>query len=181
MTTRASWRNDTYLALIIGPFDTRVDADEWCGHAHNPSGGRPGEARVLALRRTGQDFVGLGRTGVADGADAQQAVVMLDTDEATVVYGPFASALDAALFWHDVTGALELTNVRKAGVCELTAPGADARASGAGGTAGWVVRSRAETTTGEPLVVGPFPDARAASAWRASSSHGGSVLPVREP
>lgn len=173
------------LALLVGPFDTRSDVDRWFVAAHSPGGGRCGRLWVLPLRRDGVDFVDLDVTGVETTADPSPAVVMLDTDQgATVVYGPFRNAMDAALYWQDITQILRLTNVSQTAVCELTAPDTQAPPSppGAqGADLGWVVRLPTTTTSAEmPVLVGPFPDEHAAHAWRGSSGDG-SVLPIREP
>jgi hypothetical protein len=96
--------------LLAGPFDSSMAARAWLGWAGGTSGEHTAECYVLPLRHSD-----LGMDGPPDEIQCGRAtsVVVVHTDHASVVFGPFDSGLDAALYWHDVTRDLTVTNVRQ--------------------------------------------------------------------
>lgn len=170
-------------ALFVGPFDTPATAIAWCASAEAPDGGREAEAHPLPMRHS--DI-----KGDTPPQTASPAVVLVDTDSGPVVYGPFSSGLDAALYWQHITSVLRLTNVRQAHVCDLTPPQPDHdaprpdTAPATAGERGWVLRlHNAATPDGDPVLVGPFTHERAAAAWHRTGepTPAGAPSPIHEP
>jgi hypothetical protein len=106
-------------ALLVGPFDSSADARTWHGRAGRTGGTHTAECYLLPVRRSDlcvQEPPG--ETGLPQAT----SVVLLDTEDDSVVYGPFDTGMDAALYWHDVTRVLTITNVRHVHICELAPP-----------------------------------------------------------
>jgi hypothetical protein len=174
-------------ALLAGPFDSHTAARTWCGRVRGSEIGHMAECHLLPLRRSD-----LGVDNPPNETTVPQApgVVLLDTENASVVYGPFSSGMDAALFWHDLTHVLELTNVQQVHVCELAPPtdGATPATDGVPDSTdervrGWVVRLAARANE-EPRLVGPFNDEHSARTWRAEpacAATTGTALPIYAP
>lgn len=172
-------------ALLVGPFGSLAAARTWLGRVDGSGSGHRAECYVLTLRHSD-----LGVDAAADEGSLPQAtsVVLLDTEDASVVYGPFGSGMDAALYRHDVTGVLTLTNVRQVHICKLASP-ADAVEPARDGekvstndrVRGWVVRL---TPIGhaKPRPVGPFNAEDSARTWcAASGSTAATALPIYAP
>jgi hypothetical protein len=199
-TPEATARDECVIALVtvptrevraafaVGPFDG-AQARRWLADALAPGRGRPAECRLLPVRASA---LGAARTPAATPEAPVPAVVLLDTSNGPICYGPFDSALDAALFWHDVTRTLDLANVHRAHVCDLIPPGPAAiptptseEPPGDDRVRGWVVRLQ-DRVDADPRVVGMFADHSSARAWRPEYSSPETtspqdLLPVHQP
>lgn len=164
-------------AVLIGPMDP-VAAEQWVV-ADDPLA----ECRILPLRRTGIAVDGLlDTTTTSDSGSSRPAVVLLETDDAEVVFGPFATGMAAALYGQMVRDTRILARVRSCSVCELAPPADDSDDDPATGCR-WVVRlidTHSAEDAGEPVLVGPFVSQRAARAWPTGGRRV-SVLPIRQP
>ncbi|GAB3000796.1 MULTISPECIES: hypothetical protein [Amycolatopsis] len=178
-------------AFAVGPFD-RDQAHQWLTDASTPREGRSVECCLLPVRAS---TLGTSSAPATTTDTPVPSIVLLDTSNGPVCYGPFDSALDGALFWHDITRTLDLTNVHGTHVCELITPAPDAALAtaseetpGADRVRGWVVRLDPSgcDRDGDPRVVGLFADQSSARDWRPalSSSEATSpaaILPVYQP
>lgn len=176
------------VAFAVGPFD-RDQARHWLAEAA-PRKGRPAECRLLPVRASA---LGTVAATAATTDRPVPAVVLLDTANGSVCYGPFDSTLDAALFWHDITRILKLANVHGTSVCELLTPGPDSASTLPSATTpdddrvrGWVVRlaPSGRDRDADPRLVGLFTDEPSAREWQPDSTALTSaiaVLPVYRP
>ncbi|TKG60957.1 hypothetical protein [Prauserella endophytica] len=199
-TAEATVRDECVIALVVvptepraafavGPFD-RDQARRWLTDASTPRKGRPAECRLLPVRASA---LGTVAATAATTDRPVPAVVLLDTSNGPVCYGPFDSTLDAALFWHDITRTLQLTNVHGTSVCELLTPGPGSASTAPSGTTpdddrvrGWVVRlaPSGRDRDADPRLVGLFTDEPSAREWQPDSTESTSataILPVYRP
>ena len=163
-------------ALLIGPFVSSEAARAW-QHTDDPIARRVADSYLLPLHRSDLDIS-------APDTPGAPAVILLDTENASVAYGPFRNGMAAALFWHDFTTVITLTNVQRVYFCGLTPPitttppGDDVVHAPNGRTRGWVVRL-AGSDHGEPTLVGPFRDEHSAQRWRDNNTASfAAVLPI---
>lgn len=175
-------------ALLVGPFDSPTAARTWAGRVGGTSDHHTAECYLLPLQPSD--------LGIDDTPDETQharatSVVLLDTDDASVVFGPFDNGLDAALYWHDVTRVLTLTNVQQVHICELASPtetattmgpATDEIASTDKRVRGWAVRTTARGDD-EQRLVGPFYDEHHARTWstKPDADSTTTVLPICAP
>lgn len=178
------------VAFAVGPFDGDR-ADQWLTDTAKPRQGVSTVCCLLPVRASG---LAVGPHGIAD-AEPAPAVVLLDTSHGPVCYGPFDTAMDASLFWHDTTRTFELTNVYGTHICELIPPEPPPAVTGRpiadipddGRVRGWVARLAPADgdRDGEPRLVGLFADESNARDWRPASppdtSPVAAILPVYDP